>query len=456
MKKLEKRAIFCLVLAGLLLLSGLVFTVRFIKDGSTWASFPSNRHLYRDGVLTAGDIVDRNGILLSATENGKRIYNQNRTIRMATLHAVGDPSGQIGTGAQTAFAGKLAGYNVITGAYPIGGSRDLYLTIDANVCSAAYQALNGRKGTVGVYNYKTGDILCMVSTPAFDPAAAASFDASDPAMEGAYLNRFLSSTFIPGSVFKLVTTAAAIDTVGDLDTRTFHCAGRLDLPGVSITCQRAHGDLSIAHALAVSCNCTFGQLAMELGADTMEQYVEKTGLTKSLSVSGIRTAAGTFSFSDADRSDLAWGGIGQGRDMVNPCSMMVYMGAIANGGAASLPQIVSRFVPAQKFSLPVPVIKPGSTGQLLSVKTADQLRQMMRNNVVSNYGAGNFPGLDLCAKSGTAEVGGGNQPHAWFTGFLQDEAHPYAFIVLVENGGSGASVAGRVANQVLQAAVRAE
>ena len=77
----------------------------------------------------------------------------------------------------------------------------------------------------------------------------------------------------------------------------------------------------------------------------------------------------------------------------------------------------------------------------------------MHNNVIETYGQDRFPGMDICAKSGTAEVGDGETPNAWFTGFLRDEATPYAFIVLVENGGGGSSVAGTVASQVLQAAV---
>ena len=77
----------------------------------------------------------------------------------------------------------------------------------------------------------------------------------------------------------------------------------------------------------------------------------------------------------------------------------------------------------------------------------------MANNVENNYGSSNFPGLDICAKSGTAEVGNGNQPNAWFTGFLNDDETPYAFVVLVENGGYGSEAAGAVANKVLQEVV---
>lgn len=454
MKRLEKRSIFCLILAGLLLFSGGVFTFRFVKDGSTWASFPSNRHLYNGGVLATGQILDRSGTVLSSTKNGKRTYNQNKSIRLATLHAVGDSAGRIGTGAQTFFASKLVGYNLITGAYPIGGTRNLYLTIDANVCAAAYRALNGRKGTVGVYNYKTGEIICMVSTPTFDPANPPDIKEDDDTYNGVYLNRLLSSTFTPGSIFKLVTATAAIETMDDLYDRTFHCDGHLNVEGSSITCPRAHGDLTIQEALAVSCNCIFGQLAMELGADTLQHYVDQTGLTQKRSINGISTAGGTFSFSDGDRANLAWGGIGQGKDMINPCSMMIYMGAIANGGSASIPRIISRVTTTQGFS--IGSYEAGSTGQLIPQQTAKQLSEMMRNNVVSNYGVRNFPNLDICAKSGTAEVGDGKAPHAWFTGFLRDEEHPLAFIVLVENGGSGSTVAGQVANSVLQAAIKAD
>ena len=86
-------------------------------------------------------------------------------------------------------------------------------------------------------------------------------------------------------------------------------------------------------------------------------------------------------------------------------------------------------------------------------KTAEMLADMMANNVQTAYGAGRFPNMDICAKSGTAEVGGGKAPHAWFAGFLRGEDTPYAFVVLVENGGSGSDAAGNVAAKVLDALV---
>ena len=172
MKKIEKRALLCLLLAAALLLGSGLFVFRFVKNGGRWVSFAANRHLYnRQGQLSVGRVLDRDGDVLSWTEeDGTRRWYDNATVRKATLHAVGDAQGNIGTGALVAFADQLSGYNLLTGAYsPLGAGNDLYLTLDARYNYIAYEALAGRKGAVGVYNYETGEVLCMVSTPAFDP-----------------------------------------------------------------------------------------------------------------------------------------------------------------------------------------------------------------------------------------------------------------------------------------------
>ena len=136
--------------------------------------------------------------------------------------------------------------------------------------------------------------------------------------------------------------------------------------------------------------------------------------------------------------------------MINPCTMMVYMGAIANNGTATLPTLIrpTSFVDKQMAKVP----KFGKkTKSMIESSTASSLKEMMANNVENHYGGNSsFPGLNLCAKSGTAEVGGSKKPNAWFAGFLDDPENPYAIIVLVENGGSGAKVSGSVANEVLQ------
>ncbi|MPN10788.1 hypothetical protein SDC9_158085 [bioreactor metagenome] len=132
--------------------------------------------------------------------------------------------------------------------------------------------------------------------------------------------------------------------------------------------------------------------------------------------------------------------------------MMVYMGAIAREGVPVIPTLLSKVVTPGGILQGTGLSEDGS--RILSANTAEKLSELMHNDVVQTYGKGNFPGLDLCAKSGTAEVGGGNTPNAWFAGFLRNEEYPLAFVVVVENGGSGSKVAGPVANTALQAAVK--
>ena len=316
---------------------------------------------------------------------------------------------------------------------PLGTGNSVYLTIDSELNRVAYEALGGQSGTVGVYNYKTGEILCMVSGPSIDPSS----DGDVP--DGAYINRCINGSFTPGSIFKLITSAAAIENIKDIDSRRFTCAGSLDVNGVSVKCTGVHGSQTFEDALANSCNCAFAQISLELGADTIESYAKKLGFLDSQSLSGIPTLAGSFTKGASGSANLAWSGIGQYEDLICPYSMLRYVSAIANGGSVVEPSLL----------LDTP---SGSNTNLLSATTANKLRDMMNYNVSAHYGTNRFPGLNLCAKTGTAEVGDGTS-HAWFTGFLLDDAHPYAFVVLVENAGGGLTNAGAVANTVLQAAV---
>ena len=132
-------------------------------------------------------------------------------------------------------------------------------------------------------------------------------------------------------------------------------------------------------------------------------------------------------------------------------ALMIYMGAIANGGKAAEPYLILRTESA--LGLPSLPHFTTRTGTLISADTAAALADLMANNVTQTYGASRFPNMDICAKSGTAEVGEGQTPHAWFAGFLRGEETPYAFVVLVENGGGGSSVAGGVAAKVLDVIV---
>ncbi|MGI6029263.1 MAG: penicillin-binding transpeptidase domain-containing protein [Candidatus Heteroscillospira sp.] len=436
MKKIKRRAYSALLLAVLVVAGMGIYVYRLVNEGSEWASFRANQTIYEGGELKSGTVYDRNGVVLAGYENGQRVYHDDPIVRTANLHAVGDFSGNIGSGAVTVFSDKLVGYDIVSGLSKAEGG-ELRLTIDSALNAVAYSGLNGRRGAVLVFDYTTGDIICMTSSVSYDPMNVP--DLSDPAYDGAFLNRGISSTYTPGSVFKIITLAAAIENLDDLYTRSFWCPGYVDVAGVRINCSGTHGSQTIEQAFGNSCNCAFAELSLDLGADTIEKYAEKFGLLEQLEFDGISTAAGRYD-KDADGSPgLAWSGIGQYNDLVSPYAMMRLVGAVAGGGSCPEPHLL--------------LDSSGGSAKLLKAGTAEKLRDFMSYNVVNNYGTWNFPNLSICAKSGTAEVGDGTS-HAWFVGFLEDSEHPYAFAVVIEHGGGGLSQAGSLANLVLQEAVK--
>ncbi|MFB0921778.1 MAG: penicillin-binding transpeptidase domain-containing protein, partial [Oscillospiraceae bacterium] len=289
MKKIKNRAYFSILIALGLVLGLCFFTIRLYADGKGWAMLRANSSVYDEGVLDTGTIVDRNGVVLAHAEDGVFSYADDETVRKACFHIVGDYAGNVGTGAISVFSSKLAGYDFINGVASVSGNGGkVKLSVDSSLNAIAYKALAGRKGAVLVSNYKTGEILCMVSTPSYDPNNPP--DTSAPAYEGVYMNRCLGATYTPGSVFKLITLSAAIENIPDLYTRTFTCEGGVTIGGDFVHCTGTHGQQTIEQALAHSCNSAFSDISQELGADTIYNYADKYGVLKSLSISGIDTA----------------------------------------------------------------------------------------------------------------------------------------------------------------------
>ena len=427
MKKVKNRSWASLLIALLLVVGLAVYLVKLADNGGAWAT-------YFNGGTPGGTILDRNGVTLySSTEDGVS-WAADYTTRLSCYHLIGDSTGNVRTGALRQFRDRLTGYSFISGT---SSGKTLQLTVDSSLNAVAYNALAGRDGAVMLIDYTTGEILCMVSTPADDPSNPSAAPA-----DGTYLNKCLSASFVPGSVYKLVTLAAAIENIPDLFERSFWCEGSSVVGGAVLNCTGSHGSQTIEQALANSCNCAFGEIALELGADTLAEYAEKLGITQELTLDGMTVTPGSFDKAEAGSIGLAWSGIGQYNDLVVPYALVRYVCAIANGGSILEPTLLGH------GSL------DGET-ELLSADTAARIAEMMNNNVQTAYGGQwTFPGLNVSAKTGTAEVGDGTS-HAWMTGFLNDPAHPYAFVVLVENAGGGLTNAGPVANQVLQAAVSA-
>ena len=452
MKKVSTRALCALVLAAVLVVGLAAFAAKYAVSADDWVTFPGSPHIYAGANLDCGVVTDRTGALLLDTTEG-RTYSESAATRTSTMHILGDRYGYISAPLLGAFADDLIGYSKVQGLYGQAlGNASAQLTISADVQNAAQAALAGYRGTIGVYNYQTGEILCAVSSPSYDPDNMPDVENDTTgAYYGVYVNRFFNTTYTPGSIFKLVTAAAALEIIPDIQSRQFRCDGACVIGGQQIICSGVHGTLDFAGALAHSCNVVFGQVAQELGAKTLQKYADKLGLTDSFSCDGYKTAAGVIDLAKADDGDVAWAGIGQYTDQVNAYAFLRLMGAVAGGGKAAEPYLMQSVSVGEKTRY---AAKTQTTGRLLTEDSAAQLTKMMRNNVSAIYGDWQFGGLSVCAKSGTAEIEG-QTPHAMFAGFVQDAAYPLAFVVFVENGGSGSGVAAPIAAKVLQACVQA-
>lgn len=430
------------------LLGGMAFFLwEYVTQAGDWVVFSGSPHVYNNANIGCGTVTDRSGeILLDISD--QRTYSVDAATRESTLHWLGDRKGYISAGAVSHYAGKMAGFDLINGVYSNSGEGgQMTLTLSARVQNAALDAMAGRKGTVAVYNYKTGEILCALTTPTYDPDNVPDIAGDTTGQyEGVYLNRFLQSTYPPGSIFKVVTTAAALDCVPDILDRTFTCTGTYAYGTESVTCEKAHGTKTLKFALASSCNCSFAQIAELVGKKNMVKYVQQFGVTDSLCFDGVTTAQGNYDISNTAPVSFAWSCIGQYTDLVNPARFMTFMGAIAGGGVGAEPHLVERVTSGDTVTYEADTVK---TNRIMSKEVAEQVKQFMRNNVQTIYGDGNFLGLNVCAKSGTSQLGGGQTSNAMFAGFVEDEAYPLAFMVVVENGGYGSATCVPVISKVL-------
>lgn len=450
MNKATKRgySLYFLIFAFLAGVGILIYS--FIIHGQTWATNRANKHIYNSGqIAAAGTIYDRNGELLAKTVDSVRKFSEDQTVRKATLHVVGDSAGFISTGIHSVYKSQLTGYSLIDGVYKLkeyGMGNDIKLTIDAQACKAAYKALGSYKGTIGVLNYKSGEILCMVSTPTYDPENTPDDIDNEEKYEGVYLNRFISGVYTPGSTFKIITAASAIENIPDIFSRVFNCEGKHKTPYGEIKCRSVHGKVNFEEALNESCNSAFAQIAIELGTERLTQTASFLGFNSAFKLGSIVVAKSTFNVEKANDCDLGWAGIGQYTTLVNPFHMMLILGAVANGGECPEPYIVDSIVS------PAGIERSGSedkTGLKMDGTTALRLKTMLRSNVKNSYGDSRFSGLEMCGKTGTAEVEG-DKPHSWFAGFSSREDLPLAVIAVVENAGSGSGAAITAANRVMQ------
>lgn len=447
MNRVTRRVWVMLLFIGILLGGTAFFVGEFFARSDKWVVSSGSPHVYNATNIGFGSVRDRDGVLLLDLTD-KRTYSTDLSVRKSTLHWLGDRSGNISAPAISYYAQQMAGFDLLNGIYAYGGAGgQATLTLSSRVQSVALDAMGSRKGTIAVYNYKTGEILCAVTTPTYDPDNVPAISLNESGeYEGVYLNRFLQSAYIPGSIFKVVTTAAALDCIDDIQQQTFYCSGEMEFGVDRVTCENPHGSITLQTALARSCNCAFAQIALQIGAEKMTEYVERFGVANNVSFDGITTAKGNYDVLDCADVELAWSCIGQYTDQINPCTFMTFMGALGAGGKAAQPYVVERITVGREVTYQAETV---AMNPVIDPEVAQILRQYMENNVNTVYGAENFPGLTVCAKSGTSQLGGDAISNAMFAGFVADEEYPLAFIVVVENGGYGSSTCVPILSKVL-------
>ena len=354
-------------------------------------------------------------------------------------------------------------------------------TIDPVVQLAAAKALGDLPGGVVAMDPRTGEVKAIVANPTYDPNRLSSPDRTKvlrawkqltDAPDHPLVSRAIDDVFPPGSTFKLVTAAAALQNGYGPDSQ-WDNPRVLDLPQTSATLENFGGEhclggapkITLAQALQVSCNVVFGEIGLELGADKLAAQARAFGFAPD-ATSGdipfdIPFQEGVFPdpsyFSDRLPA-VALSAIGQDNVAANPLQMALVASAVANGGVEMRPRLVSEIRdPSGRI---LERYQPEVWGRPLSAASAAELTQMMVNVVRAGTGtAAQIPGVDVAGKTGTAQHGKGLAPHAWFVSFAPSQDPQIVVAVLVLDGGSlgsdatGGRVAAPIAKAVMEAAL---
>ena len=440
------------------------FAMTVYTQGSIWASDVHNTRLAASNTLR-GDITDRDGNLLATTaEDGSRQYTQNTEARRALSQTVGDIAGMSGVGVETFYSSQLMDIStslvdrlseLFHGADHVGSS--IQLTIDGRLqANIASQFPSGYNGAVCVINYRTGEILAMVSKPDYDPYDIMA--RSDAQVEDtAFLNRCLQGLYTPGSVFKIVTLASAINNDPNVIEQPFTCAGEWEYEGGHIVCagNTAHGMVDLKTAFKRSCNVTFGKLAYQLGLERLRITAEQFGFNENFKFGDLEVYNSRFPKSVPGMGGLVWAGIGQSSILVTPLHMAMISGTVANRGVMMKPMLAMSIT--NSLGAVTQTGQPVVYRQGLSESAASKIAEYMYETVESGTATrARIDNYAVCGKTGSAEISDDKsvETNAWFTGFVYDEAHPYAIAVVIEGGGAGARMPSELAARALKAAIK--
>ena len=414
--------------------------------------------------ILRGPILDRRGMVLAAPIP-KNIWGRRYPIGPAGVHPIGYYHSKYGiTAVERVEDPLLSGYLPEANEEPLSKriltprakeGKEVSLTLDIRLQLFAYDKLDGKKGAVVVMTPNSGDLLALVSSPGFDPlnpAAAMLDDLNKPAF-----NRAVQGLYPPGSTFKPLIAGMAIDRGQNV---SFNCPGEGYFAGPHTPAIRdseyyayarrgavwkGWGVMTLKDAIVHSSNVYFAQLGVKCGTEPFNTLMERAKINEPIryltgTVGDLKSVKGFVPVIDKPRL-LAQPAIGQGKLLVTPLHVACFTAAIAADG----------LMPNPRLALADPV---ESGVQLFSARAARTVRHAMREVVTRGTGkAAELPGLEVCGKTGTAQVPPGAD-HAWFTCFAPEKNPRIVVTVLVEHGGFGAQSALPIARDILREADR--
>ena len=334
------------------------------------------------------------------------------------------------------------------------------LTIDSALCTqiaASFQQHENsadKRGAAVVMNYRTGEVLAMVSLPSFDPMNITDETRADAGKP--FWNRATQSVYAPGSTFKIITAASGLKNIDDITTRDIACNGTVQVGGVSIRDYGSaiHGTLDLKRAFTVSCNNAFAQLALALGDDRLKSTAVDFGFNDNFLFRDLVVENSSYPTQNRTDYEVAASGFGQSAITATPMHMCMVAAAVANDGVMMEPRLLKKVTGAsggERLGFSSNVYRTALSGQ-----DAATLKDYMRAVVTGGTGTrAAVSGLAICGKTGTAEASldGEDISNAWFVGFIDDDTLPFAVAVIVEqvdDGLGGGSVAAPVAADIFR------
>ncbi|MBQ6820703.1 MAG: penicillin-binding protein 2 [Clostridium sp.] len=458
-----------------------------VFEGPDIANDSGNKRLWakRNEVLR-GTIYDRDG---NALTNSIRIddITQTREYIYGDLyvHALGYIDERYGlTGLESEYDSELSTYSGVSTALrnylnefdlkaaikEIDGEKvgnGIVTTLDYDIQKVAYDAMGDLQGAVVALNPNTGEVLAMVSKPTYDPSnlEQAIEDANSGADKNSkLLNRTINGLYPPGSVFKTVTLAAALEENPDVVNETFHDTGKIEFAdGTSLSnyMNQAHGDLNLLTAYRVSSNFVFGTLAMEMGNDKLKEVAERFGFNSRISGIGLYITASNFpTLGEEELGNIAQSGIGQGSVLATPMQMAIVAATVANDGVLMEPKLVNGIVDKNDNTIKEisdKVLKDDVISKDIAHTIKEYMGALVSNNL---YRWPAFEGTNAGGKTGTAdymlEDGTEGIPHGWFIAVAPVDDPQIAVAVIVEEGENGAGSAANIASKVVRQAILGE